>query len=539
MKDRAIDETGGPTVDRWDVLAALAFVAGMAMRLAFTFPLHAWGADMDALLSGMTAFQVLDGHWPAFLSGVRLGALESWLHAASFSLFGVSRAATAVVPLLASAGSLVVFFALCRSLLGRKPACLALAVLAIPSPAFLFWTYQPNSYQLMLLLVLLTLLFADRLARGSGGPATALAFGFSAGLGWWSSLQSVAGILPAVAWVVAFRRRLAAPRLVAALAAAGFLAGAGPWLVHNAAIRWESIFANTHVHAAANAKAVASNGAYFLRYSVPELLVAPDPEDGANPPNGVQRALRPWAIAAYAAAGAWLAFLASRWVLARRSGAPEPLPGWTLLLAAAVVMAALNVFSEAGSARGLTVRYVLPCFFAAAASLAILGARSGEGSPRRIAVAAVAVVVAFNAAGLYLPSSGFRARRQAQFAGESASLRFLEKNGVRAAWGHFFFVYPLNFLSRETIRAVPYQRDTDHYGYGRRLPASPVPWALVSRIDGELEAWAGRAGVPGRVTAFEAGYRVFLPEPNPYWREPPARTQARLLFAFDGARGIP
>jgi hypothetical protein len=151
----------------------------------------------------------------------------------------------------------------------------------------------------------------------------------------------------------------------------------------------------------------------------------------------------------------------------------------------------------------------------------------------------VAVVVAFNAAGLYLPSSDFRERRRTQFAGESASLRFLEQNGVRAAWGHFFFVYPLNFLSRETIRAVPYQRDTDHYSYGRRLPASPVPWALVSRIDGELEAWAARAGVPGRVTAFEAGYRVFLPEPNPYWQEPPARTQARLLVAFDEAREIP
>ena len=60
-------------------------------------------------------------------------------------------------------------------------------------------------------------------------------------------------------------------------------------------------------------------------------------------------------------------------LLAVRDGHELVWAVWALgSVAVALVMAGLNVLSEAGAVRGLTVRYVLPCYFFAAASLAVL-----------------------------------------------------------------------------------------------------------------------------------------------------------------------
>lgn len=123
------------------------------------------------------------------------------------------------------------YFFLSRGLVGRKAAVVATLFVAIPSASFLFWTYQSNGYPLTVLFCATTLLFADRLARKEGSWLVAAAFGLSAGLGWWNSIQTAAALAPAalvhlaaLAWVAALAGRCAWRRLRSR-------AAPSPWMV--------------------------------------------------------------------------------------------------------------------------------------------------------------------------------------------------------------------------------------------------------------------------------------------------------------------
>ncbi|MHB8799702.1 MAG: glycosyltransferase [Thermoanaerobaculia bacterium] len=523
--------------DRWSVAAALVLAAGLAVRLAATFPLHKWGADGDSLLSGMTALRILEGRSPVFYSGVRIGALESYIHAAVFSLVGVSRTATAVAPLLANGALLVVFLLLARGLVGRKPAVVATLFLAVPSASLLFWTYQPNGYPLTVLFCASTLLLADRLARRGGGALTAVAFGLSAGLGWWNSIQTVAVLVPAALWIAWHRRRVLREVRVLVALAAGFVIGAGPWIAYNVVHPLATFRGNFAARPAAGASLLASNAHYLARYSFPELLVSTDPENGLNPPNGVQRALRIPAALIHASAALATLVLALGWLLGRGGDRRDP-PPWLLLLLVAVVMAALNIVSEAGQTRGLTVRYLLPAYFlfpvALATTLARLAARW-----RPAAIVAGAIVLVFNLAGVYWPGTAFRERMERDRRSEEAVLRVAERAGVKVVWGEYWQAYPLNFLSAERIIGLPYQPEFDFHGYEGRLPSAPTRWMLVSRTPGELATWVSRAGETGELRDLGNRQWVFLPSPNPPREETPTEAGRRLRTEIWPPRSVP
>jgi len=70
---------------------ALLVVAGIALRVASIYPLYKWDADFDDVLTSISAIGILQGHFPVYLRDQRLGALEAYLHAGPFALFGVSR----------------------------------------------------------------------------------------------------------------------------------------------------------------------------------------------------------------------------------------------------------------------------------------------------------------------------------------------------------------------------------------------------------------------------------------------------------------
>ena len=127
-------------------MALALILLGTFLRVLHAFPAYKFPGDADALGPGLRAFWILKGHTPVFYADARLGAFESYLHAAAFTLAGASRASMSLAPLVCGALGLVAFWFLIRSLLGEKLGALALLFLAFPSPAYIFWTYLPIGY---------------------------------------------------------------------------------------------------------------------------------------------------------------------------------------------------------------------------------------------------------------------------------------------------------------------------------------------------------------------------------------------------------
>src|SRR5262249_19932345 len=126
--------------DAWSVAALTFLFFGFVVRLLYAFPVHKYQPDADSLLSGLRAFDILHGKLRVFYSYVRIGALESYMHAAAFLVLGPTRTAVSLAPLLSGLLSLLAFFFLVRELFGRRIACFALLAFAFPSPSYMAWT---------------------------------------------------------------------------------------------------------------------------------------------------------------------------------------------------------------------------------------------------------------------------------------------------------------------------------------------------------------------------------------------------------------
>jgi hypothetical protein len=90
-------------------------------------------------------------------------------------------------------------------------------------------------YQPAIVCGLVAILLAEQLADGGGTDRARrwrwVALGVAAGVGWWTSAQVLFFVVPAVWWVVT--RRAVRSWRDAALAAAGAVAGAAPWVAYN------------------------------------------------------------------------------------------------------------------------------------------------------------------------------------------------------------------------------------------------------------------------------------------------------------------
>ncbi len=512
-------------VDRWTLAALLFLASGAAVRLVSTFPVRRWPTEPDALLPGMTAVKILSGDVRVFSSGVRIGALESYAHALVFAVAGPTRAASGVVPLVAGVLSTVVFFALARALIGRSAACVALAVFAIPPPAFLYWTYQPNGYPLAVLLWLTVLLVAERLARGpSRGPLLVLAFGLVSGLAWWTTLQSVAVLLPATLWIALHRPRALLTGRRLSLAALGFALGASPWIGYNVRYPLATFHANFAVRPVGTSEGIVANAAFLVRDSLPELFVSLDPEQGPNPAGPLRRALRLPVAAVWAAGTAYAFVRVARALSARVRGARSPLPGELLLLLVAAVMLAVTALSEAGSYRNPNVRYILPCFFLGAAGVGVLLSSPSRRAGAAFAGAALLAVVAFDLAGVPWPGSPLRQRLARDARDEGRLLALLRERRIDAVYGDYWWVYGLNFVAGGSPAGIPDREDLDYYRYAGALPDRPVRWALLTLRPEEIAAWQVAFGGSGEVLEAGSRYRLFLPAPSTI---PPVPAQAQ------------
>jgi dolichol-phosphate mannosyltransferase len=506
----------------WMVAALL--LSGAALRVAVAYPSHKYGGDADCAMNAICALRILHGHHPVFFSSMRIGSLGAHLTALCFLLFGVNRDALAAEPVVFGVLTLCVWYLLLREVLGRRLALIGLPFAAVLSPAVSFWTYQPNGYPELMLLCATVLWLAVRSARAGASGWTLFAFGLAAGLGWWHSLQTLQCTLPAVLWLLWLlwrRRLLLARRRLVLLAAGGFLLGAFPWIAFNVHHRLASLRSNYAARPASGVSAVFASVRNLTTYELPELVAA-DPKNAASPP------LPPWlhwATLGVVAAAA-LYFFVSRapaaWrALRPRTGRRPPrlASAWVLFALVAGAVTSLFAASEVGSLGGMTVRYILPLYLLVPGLLAVLLARLGR-LWRPLPWALGAALVCLYLGGATLPGTAARRIWAANKLSDERLLAELDRQHVDAVTGSFWTVYPLRFLSRERLGAVPLDDDPQHLGPEfLGTPAPPPRWAVVAHHRDGLQRWAEDAQIAGTLATVDSFYTILLPLPNPP-REP-------------------
>ena len=351
------------------------FAVGVALRYLTLFPVTKFPADADCIQTGLCALRILGGDFRVFWNGVRTGAIESYFHALSFMILGTTRQAMGYAPWLVSSLGMLFSWLFVNRIAGGKAAGWGLFAIVLPAPAFLYWTAQPNGYSVTLALAAATLWLGAWVADEPDRRVLWLAFGLVVGLSWWASLLTLSVSLPMIAWLVlrkapfglaAGGARLAHCARVGALAAAGFLVGAAPWIAYNVRYPFASFTAaNSVARPALSPALVADNLRFVTTDSLPELFVSTDPEGGPNPPCPLARALRFPAAAVYCLAFGWFFACGDR----DSPAGPKRRRALAVLLIGATV--GINVLSAAGSTRGLNVRYVLPIYLLAPLALGL------------------------------------------------------------------------------------------------------------------------------------------------------------------------
>jgi hypothetical protein len=471
--------------DPWALVMSVLFVIGLLIRGALYFPLAMFQIDSDAVLSGLCAFRVDDGLHPIFFpGGTRLGAASCYVAAGYFHLVGPGRVALALTGL--TWGALYLLFTLffLRATLGRKAACLAFLFAIVPSEQFMTVSYAPWAYGEIMASCAATIWLAT-LWRDKGTLWQRFFFGFSVGLGIWFSLETLMIALPAIAWIALKRRAVALSESVPA--ALGALVGASPFLIGNVATGFPSLAHNWASRPVSGVGQAFSNFVWLLTYMLPKLLF---------------RSSGWWSettllMAAYAVVAVGFA-VAIRRNAANGSSPDSPREIGALLLLVTISCITIFSFSAAGSSRGWTVRYIAPLYIVVPLFLAV-GIEIIWSWSKALSLATVVALLLPNLLLYGLPGSHLRAKLTAELSNDVRIRRVLAVHHVQMVYGDYFWVYHLNFDSREHVAGVPSAWIVDYLDYGGRLGTSPVRWALLGGLD-EVRRLAGSVHAQGTLT---------------------------------------
>jgi hypothetical protein len=452
-------------LDRWSVLGIALIVVGMLIRSALYFPPAMFQIDSDAVLSGLCAFRVAEGQYPMFFpGGTRLSAASCYVAAGYFHLFGPGRIGLALTGLTWAALYLVFMLLFLRATLGRKLACLGMIFAIIPSEQFMTVTYAPWAYGEIIASCAASLWLAA-LWRSNGILWRQLAFGFSVGFGIWVSMETLMITLPAVAWVAIGRRRLMLAEAPPALFAT--LVGLMPFLLWNAAHGFPSFTQNWASRPASSFAQAWNNLIWLLTYMLPKLLFR----------SSGWWSETPVLMAAYGV-------VAIGFAIAIRQNLKDPDRLYSardlgaLLLLVLTGCALIFSFSEAGSSRGWTVRYIAPLYLVVplfcAIGIEVLWSRT-----RTLATMIVAALLIPNLLLYGLPGSSSRAELTDELSNDSRIRQLLTRDHVQMVYGDYFWVYHLNFDTHERTLGIPSAPVVDYLNYGDRLGTSRVRWALL------------------------------------------------------------
>lgn len=231
-----------PRISRYGACALALILAGTAVRFAIVL-LGYPADDSDEATMGLMALHInTRGEHPIFFYGQHyMGALEAYLGAAFFRLFGVSVLSLRLSVLLLFALFLAAMYALTSLLYNRWLALIALLLLSLGTKEMIVREIEAaGGYSEVLLFGALALWLAAWLAlRAQPDPSPAewrrriaayAALGLAAGLGIWSDWLILPLILTAFALVVIVCRR-ELRRLPGMALALGLVVGVLPLLV--------------------------------------------------------------------------------------------------------------------------------------------------------------------------------------------------------------------------------------------------------------------------------------------------------------------
>ena len=498
-------------LDGWGWLVVSLFALGITFRVALAFPAHQTPAEGDSIIAGLTAFEVMRGESPVFYAGYRNGSLGSHLTALLFWIFGVSREALLLGPVIVGTAMLAVWYLFYRLAFGRVLAAVALIFIAVPAPAFHYWTYMPNSYPETLFLCACVLWLAVRVAE-SPSVWRWLALAVAAGVGWWCSPLTVACSAPAFLWLAFVRWRDVLRWRCAAAVLAGGMLGAAPWILFNLRYGFLSLRSSFATRSVRGFDALRDNLDFLVSYKLPVLLASTEDRFRPAESAGLVWMEGPLLLLHATALGVFIV-----WAWRRRAEIPagseerwRAAVPWLLLLVIATT-ATLNLVSGAGALRGPTVRYVLPIYLAVPAILAVLVRVVATRSRAAAGLVAVCVLF-FHLACAHLPWTESRQNWQRRAEATDALVEFLEEQRVEAVFGDYWTVYPINFHSRQRIVAVPFQKNHDHEKQRARLGPEARRWALVvpRQRQARLQRWLAGSSYDGELVQLEGGYGVFL-----------------------------
>jgi hypothetical protein len=482
----------------WLRLGIALVAAGVLLRAALYFPLALFQIDSDGVLAGLCAFRIADSQLPVFFpGGSRLSAASCYVAAGYFHLFGVGRVALAFVGLTWGLLFLVFMLLFLRQMLGERLACLGMLFAVVPPEQFMTVTYVPWGYGEIMASCAATLWLAAAWRR-SGSLWQRTAFGFNVGLGVWFSLQTLMIALPAIVWIALGRRRAVFAEVWPALAAA--IVGATPFWLGNALGGFSSFTNNWASQAAPNGAQVFDNAMWLFSVQIPKLLV---------------RVPAWWSVSTWLIVG--YIVVAVGFVVATRDDKAQPRArGDTVTLLGLVFVSVIlfYVFSNAGSMRGWTVRYVAPLYLMVPIVCAIGLAAVWRWS-RWLVVVTIAMLIVPNLLLYSLPGTTTRTELTTGLADDARLRALLASRKVQMIYGDYFWVYHINFDSREQIAGIPSYAAGDYFHYDRRLGTAPVRWAMLGGRE-EVERWAKVLGAQGSEVA-DGDLTAFIvdrPAPN-------------------------
>jgi 4-amino-4-deoxy-L-arabinose transferase-like glycosyltransferase len=383
--------------------------------------------DSDEAVWGLMARDLLHGHWSTFFWGQNYGgSQESILAAGLFAIAGSGALQLKLVPAALYAVAALLVWRVGRRTVG-DPAARVAAVLFWIWPAYFVWRstkaygYYGSGLVLGLLAILLALRLRERPSRAEG-----FALGLALGLGWWATPQFVVLAVPALAWLLWFRRtglRDLWPTVP------GFVVGALPWIVTNVNQDWASLHSS-------QARTSETGHLHNLFTAVlPTAL-------GLRVPFSLEWIVGPvvgWALVA-------LALVGFGWLLWRRPS------GLGVLILVCLLFPVLYVVSPYTflSSEPRYLALLVP-------ALALLLAW-----PLRrpwLAAAGAAAALALSVAGLAAMDDQRLTLSHAQGATIPADagpvIRALERAGVKTAVADYWIAYVLDFQSHGRIVAIP------------------------------------------------------------------------------------
>lgn len=432
---------------------------------------------------------------PVFYYGVEYGgALEPWILAGAYRLFGPSTQGYRALMLLMLAGVVAALWGAGRVAAGPRAGNLV-GVVAAFAPAYLYYKVltSDGAYASLTLAGALSILAVAmveaRACRGAPLAGGVFALWLSLGVAFWIHLASlpylVAGFAATIAW---FARRRAGPAY-AVVAIVGFALGSLPWWLRNAATGFASL-ALPEASPAPTAL-LTSRIVRLFTESLPVLL-------GPSSFRGPSAALP---IAGLVVAGA-LAVLADA---ARRAGRRD-IDGSVHLSRVTLVLvgASLAAFLAAKNTSPWEPRYLLPALLGLLLLTGLSIAEALEAPGPRLALVVIPLLLAitshFRAPQLrdfQRRTSDDPADRRIVFARAGDLLDALSARGVGAVYGSYWVVYRLVFLSAGGLVGSPFGRiAVDRMpGLSKSADLDPAPAFVLDGADLEdMEAWLASRG---------------------------------------------